>query len=173
MSPKLRALSATVLFTVVGVCATLFHSVPWEYVFPHAIFYVVLTINTFFSIRFYSAFTPESGFQSIIDFTLAAAYVALGLTIGIPLFFALCALIIFTIAPAKYAHMLGRTPHDTTLRRKILIDLLGTAMCVLVLVLTLAGMEAKAAWILAGLFSVANVYLLFIRPMYAFEKKNS
>ncbi len=168
MTPYIRALSATVLFSVVGIWSLLFHSVPWEYVYPHVMFYVVLTINTFFSIRFYSAFTPESGFQSFIDFVLSGAYVALALSIGIPLAFAIAALIIFTLAPAKYAHLLGRTPHDATLRKKILIDVLGTSLCVLVLVLTLMGMEHSAAWLLAGLFAFANVFLLLIKPMYTF-----
>ncbi len=168
MTPRTRAHAATLLFSVVGAWSLLFHSVPWEYVYPHLIFYAVLTVNTFFSIRFYSAFTPELGFQSFIDLALAAAYIALGLSIGIPLAFAICALIIFTLAPAKYAHMLGQTPYNATLRRKILIDLLGTVLCVVVLVLTLTGMELKAAWLLVGLFSVANIYLLFIRPMYSF-----
>jgi hypothetical protein len=168
MSPKLRALSATILFSVAGIWSVLFHNVPWEYVFPHAVFYIVLTINTFFSIRFYAAFTPESSFQTFIDMALAAAYIALALSIGIPLAFAICALIIFSIAPAKYAHLLGATPYDATIRKKILIDLLGTALCVLVLVLTIVRMEVEAAWVLAGLFTLANMYLLLMRPMYAF-----
>ena len=73
MSPVSRARSATVLFSVVGVWSVLFHSVPWEYVYPHALFYAVLTINTFFSIRFYSAFTPASRFQTLIDLALVNA----------------------------------------------------------------------------------------------------
>lgn len=166
MSPKLRALTATILFAAVGVWSVLFHNVPWEYSIPHIIFYVVLTINTYFSVRFYTAITPASVFQTLIDVALAAAYIGLALTIGVPIAFAYFALLIFTIAPAKYAHLLGKTPHDKTLRRKILIDLLGTLMCVFVLGLTLVGLELKAAWILAGLFTLANIYLLAIKPMY-------
>ncbi len=172
MSPYIRALSATILFSVVGFWSVLFHSVPWEFVVPHVLFYAVLTINTFFSVRFFSAFTPESSFQSCIDGALTVAYIALALSIGIPIAFALCALIIFTIAPAKYAHMLGRTPHDKTLRKKILIDLLGTALCVVVLVLTLCGFKTEAAWMLAALFSIANIYLLWVRPMYTFVREH-
>ncbi len=170
MSPKNRALAATILFSVVGMWSILFHSVPWEFVVPHVIFYAVLTLNTFFSVRFYTSFTPPSLFQSFIDIALAAAYIGLALTIGIPLAFAFFALTVFTIAPAKYAHMLGRTAHDATLRKKILIDLLGTVMCVFVLGLTLVGFEQKAAWILAALFTAANIYLLAIKPMYTFVR---
>lgn len=168
MSPKTRAIAATILFSAVGAGSLFFHDMPWQYALPHVIFYTVLTINTYFSILFYSSFTPVSTFQKSIDVLLAAAYMVLALSIGIPFAFAMSALMVFIIAPAKYAHMLGRTPHDATLRKKILIDLLGTTLCVLVLVLTVAGMEEMAAWLLAGLFSVANIYLLFIRPMYSF-----
>ena len=170
MNPSLRALSATILFSAVGMWSLLFHAVPWEYVIPHVIFYAALTVNTYFSLRFYAAFTPESTFQTAIDLALTVAYIALALSIGIPLAFSFFALTVFTIAPAKYAHMLGRTSHDATLRKKILIDLLGTALCALVLGLTLVGLELKGAWILASLFALANVYLLTIKPMYAFVR---
>lgn len=168
MNPSMRALSASVLFAAVGVWSLLFHSVPWEFVVPHIVFYATLTLNTFFSIRFYTGMTPESTFQTLIDLILAASYVALALAIGLAVPFAFFALLIFAIAPAKYAHLLGKTPHDKTLRKKILIDLLGTLMCAMVLGLTLVGMELEAAWILASLFVAANVYLLAIRPMYRF-----
>jgi hypothetical protein len=168
MSPKIRALAATILFSITGCWALLFHTIPWEFVIPNGIFYAVLTINTYFSIRFYSAFTPDEPFQTFIDLLLAASYIGLALTIGIPVAFAFFALLIFVVAPAKYAHMLGKTPHDKTLRRKILIDLLGTFTCAFVLGLSLIGLELKAAWILAVLFTLANIYLLAIKPMYRF-----
>lgn len=166
MNPNLRALSATILFAAVGVWSVLFHNVPWAFSVPHIVFYTVLTINTYLSIRFHSAFTPESRFQTFIDLALATSYIALALSIGIPVAFSFCAVLIFAIAPAKYAHSIGRTPHDKTLRKKVLIDLLGTVGSVAVLGLTLAGVELKAAWVLAGAFTLANVYLLLIRPMY-------
>jgi hypothetical protein len=171
MNPTTRALGATIVFAGVGMWALLFHNVPWEFLVPHAIFYAVLTLNTFYSVRMYTVIAPESAFQSLIDIALAASYIALGLTIGLPLAFSFCALIIFTIAPMKYAHMLLHTQHDATLKRKIMIDLLGTLMCAFVLGLTLIGLELKGAWILASLFALANIYLLYIKPMYFYEKE--
>lgn len=166
MRAKVRALGVSILFTAVGVWAILFHSVPWEYVIPHTIFYATLTLNTFFSVRFFTPITPESSFHTGIDLALAGAYIALALSIGIPMAFAFFALLVFVLAPAKYAQLLGRTPHDKTMRKKILIDLLGTLLCTAVLGLTIAGLEYKAAWILAAMFLAANVYLLAMRPMY-------
>lgn len=169
MTAKHRAAVATLLFAAAGLCSMLFQGGTSVYRLPHVIFYAVLTLNTYYSIRFYSAFTPNSLFQGGIDFLLVVAYIALALSIGQPLAFSLCALLVFMLAPAKYAHMLGRTPHDGTLRRKIRIDLLGTLLCSGAVALTLYGLPLPAAWLLAGLFTIANVYLLWVRPMYAHE----
>lgn len=166
MTPKTRARAATVLFAFVGLWSVLFNNVPWEFTVPHGLFYAVLTLNTYFSILFHSQFTPDSRFQTFIDLALVASYIALALSIGVPVAFSFCAVLIFAIAPAKYAHAIGHTPYDKTLRRKVLIDHLGTVGSVIVLGLTLAGLQLKAAWILAILFTLANIYLLIIRPMY-------
>lgn len=166
MNGTVRALGATILFTGAGVWALLFHSVPWEYVAPHAIFYAVLVLNTFHSIRFFSPLTPERPFQTFIDLALGGAYVALALSIGIPVMFAFFATLLFILASAKYADLLQRTPHDATMRKKILIDLLGATLCIATLGLTLIGAPQNAAWILAVSFLIANAYLLWIRPMY-------
>ncbi len=166
MNPVTKALAVTILFSAVGCWALLFRDVAWDSALPHAIFYAVLTLNTYFSVRFYSRFTPASFFQSGIDCALVTAYIGLALSIGLPTSFALFALAVFAIAPAKYIHLLGKTPYDATLRRKIRIDLLGTSLCVAVVSLTLAGFAVSAAWILSGLFTVANIYLLMINPMY-------
>lgn len=170
MNPRLRAFLVTYLFSTVGLWSVFFHAPSGIFVVPHALFYAVLTLNTYFSVRFYSVFTPDSLFQTGIDLALAAAYICLALSIGLPLAFSLFALVIFIIAPAKYAHMIGSTAHDATLRRKILIDLLGTALCMLVFALTLTYHELSAAWIFAVLFGAANIYLLGINPMYRHVK---
>ena len=166
MNSGLRAFFVTYLFLTVGLWWALFHAPAGPTTLPHLIFYAVLTLNTYFSVRFHASFTPESPFQTCIDLALAVSYIALAVSIGAPIAFSFCAVLIFAIAPAKYTHTIGRTPHDKTLRKKVLIDLLGTVGCVLVLGLTFAGFELQAAWILAGTFTLANMYLLFIRPMY-------
>src|SRR3954470_23834087 len=106
MNPKTRALGATYLFTCVGAWALLFHNVPWGFVIPHAIFYTVLTLNTYYSVRLYTEIAPEHTFQKSVDVALAVLYIALGLTMGLPMPFAFFALCIFTVAPMKYAQML-------------------------------------------------------------------
>ncbi len=170
MTPAIRALAATILFSIVGISSLFFHDTVSQFTLPNALFYTVLTINTYFSVRFYSAWTPTSIIQTAIDLALMVAYIALGLSIGTPLAFSFFALIVFAIAPVKYANLLGKTPYNATLRKKIFIDLLGTALCVVVLGLTRTSVALPAAWFGAGLFTLANVYLLCIRPMYRHVK---
>jgi hypothetical protein len=166
MNPRTRAVVASVLFTLAGIWAIFAHGISSEFVFPQLLFYVVLTINTFFSVRFYAAFTPVLWFQTFIDGVLVFSYIALAFSIGTALPFSIAALVIFTVAPIKYAHLLKKTPYDATLRRKILIDILGTVLCGTTVLLTLVGFELQAAWLLAIAFAVANIYLLIINPMY-------
>ena len=105
-NPTTRAVVATIFFSVVAGWSVLFHDVPWDITIPHLIFYAVLTINTYFSIRFYTDFTPESGAQTLIDGALVALYAALALTIGLPRTLAFLALVMFIVATMKYAHLL-------------------------------------------------------------------
>jgi hypothetical protein len=168
MAPAQKAWVVCILFAGVGVWSLLFHDVPNEIALPHALFYLVLTINSFYSIRFYSEWTPPSFLQSVVDGALVIAYIALALSIGLPTAFAFFALCIFVIAPMKYAEMLGKTSHDKTLRRKIMIDMLGTILMTAVLGGTLLGYREESVWVLTIIFALANVYFLMIRPMYRF-----
>lgn len=164
ISPTLKALSVTAFFSAVGIWGAS-HADP-GFLVPHAIFYVVITINTFYSVRFFSSFTPPHLIQTLVDCALLAAYVALALSIGNAPLFSFFALAIFVVAPMKYAHLLGKTPYDATLRKKILIDLWGNALTAVVFAATAFGYPIEAAWFLATIFFIANIYWLIISPMY-------
>ncbi len=162
----IRATLATLFFIAAGVAALLFVAPPNEYVLPHSIFYAVLTLNTFFSIKLYATIQPNDQHQRIVDFLLVAAYVALAFSIGRAFEFSLVALILFIFATPKYAMMRGKIPHDALLRRKILIDLSGVAFTAVVFLGTIAGYPLESAWVLAIGFVIANIYHLVINPMY-------
>ena len=165
-NPTTRAWLATVLFTGAGLLS-LWLVAPWnEYLLPHVLFYAVLTLNSFFSIRLYASIQPKRIEQSALDTALVLVYLALAFSIGRPEFFALFALIVFITATPKYAYMLGHIPHGPLLRRKILIDISGIAFCAAVFAGTMAGMPLLFAWVLAIGFAVANIYHLIIHPMY-------
>ncbi len=166
MNPTPKAWFATGVFAITGLWGLLFYATVSDTLWAHVMFYTVLTINSFFSVRLFSRIQPAHVSQYVMDAALVAVYFALAFSIGRPLLFAFFALAVFIVATPKYALMLGKIPHNDLLRRKILIDLTGIAFCALVLAGTLIGYEIESAWTLAIGFTLANVYLLLIRPMY-------
>lgn len=165
MSPKTRALLAILLFTLAGVVSVSLRE-PSEFLVPHALFYGVLLINTFFSIRFFSPLQPKTFLQFFADVVLALIYVALAFSIGNPVTYALFAMLLFVIGTQKYVLMRGEVPHKILLKRKIKANLAGAALCAVIVGGTIAGPALESAWILAIVFTIANVYLLLIKPMY-------
>ncbi len=165
-NPTVKAWAATAVFSLVGLWTLVYRAPQAPELLPQTIFYAVLVLNTFFSIRFYSALQPKNTSQLFIDAVLVVLYATLALSLGRPVAFAYAALWLFLMAPQKYALMLELIPHTTLLRNKILIDLSGTVLCAAILGATIAGYSLAGAWALAALFALANVYFLLIRPMY-------
>jgi hypothetical protein len=166
ISPLMRAWIVTIVFASIGAFSMLHLAPQSEVYWAHVLFYSVITLNTFFSVRLFARIQPENISQLLIDLVLVACYVALALSIGHPLAFAAAALGIFIAAPIKYILMRGLVPYPALLARKITIDLLGTALCASVLGAALLGYEVEAAWVFGAVFALANVYLLAIKPMY-------
>jgi hypothetical protein len=132
---------------------------------PHLIFYLILLLNTFFSIRFFFPLIERDWKQLLVDGLLIAQYILLVYAIGAPIFFPFLLLIFFTTATLKYALALPGL-HPFVLRRKIIIDLLGVLLSAATLGGVLIGYPLESTWGLVGVFALANAYLLLIRPMY-------
>ncbi len=164
--PTTKAAVATLVFSLVGVVSFFAYAVLSSYLLPHMIFYTVLVINTFFSIRFFSRIAPENTSQVVIDVILIVLYCALALSMGRPMEFAFLALCLFIAASIKYPLLLRVILQTQVLKKKTLIDLIGTMTCAGVLGATILGYAFEAAWVAALGFTLANIYLLFIRPMY-------
>jgi len=164
--PATKATVATLVFSLVGIVSFFVYAQLSSYLLPNAIFYAVLIVNTFFSIRFFSRIAPENTSQVIVDTILVLLYFGLALSMGRPIQFAFFALCIFIVASVKYALLFRVIRHIDVLKRKIRIDLIGTTACAAVLGLTILGPAFEAAWLAAIGFIIANVYLFFIRPMY-------
>lgn len=135
-------------------------------ILPHAIFFIALFFNTALSVRFFMPLIPRTASQWIIDAILLIIYGALALSLSDPLWFPFLATCLFIVATAKYVLLLGTIPYPQTLTRKILIDLLGTVACAAAWGTALLGYPLESAWALATIFAFANLYLLFINPMY-------
>lgn len=152
-------------FTCAGVVGYAWY--PGDGVPMLGIFFITLTVNTYFSIRFYTELLPALTFiDRFIDAVLAVLYIGLAAALSSIFLFELIGLILFSVATAKYILLLTRGAYAATLRKKIGIDTLGTLLFALCLAVSLAGFETISAWALAVLFFVANVYLLLLNPMY-------
>ncbi len=161
-----RAAVAAVSFALIGIADLLFEAPHTVYVLPHSIFFFTLVLNTFFSVRFFSRVIPESNHQFVIDTLITIAYAGLAVSIGYEIPFAFFALVVFILAPLKYVFLRRLGIFAALLKRKITINLLGAALCMAVFTGTALGFALPFAWTLAVVFVIANIYLLFVRPMY-------
>jgi hypothetical protein len=161
-----REITATIVFSLAGLAGLAFAPHVWTAKAPNALFYAVLVVNTYFSVRFFDALPPKERDERVIDGVLAVLYVALAAAIGAPVLFAAIATLLFVAAVAKYWLLLPVMPRPALLRRKMAIDATGGVLCVATLAGTLLSGPLASAWVQAIVFAIANVYLLAIRPMY-------
>ena len=169
ISPERKALIVSVCFTVIGVVAWHYQVTDWQAALPLAIFYVTLLCNTFFSVKLFSSITPSSHLQNTMDALLVFTYLGVAWNLGNPLLFVFFALLLFIVAPAKYAFLLNITEHPHLMKRKIIVDLSGTLACALTLGALVLGYSEVSAWGLAIIFVIANIYLFFVRPLYRLD----
>jgi len=164
---KRRALFATALFTAAGIIAWPLFVYDWHISLPLAIFYALLVVNAYPSVRLFSSIVPqEDGKHALADIILAVSYLCIAASIGQPQQFAICTLVMFMIAAAKYTLMLYDIPHPHLLQRKIRADLLGALLCAGILAFMNLGFVYYAAWGMTALFAVANIYVLAVKPLY-------
>lgn len=170
LHPRTKALIFTALFAVAGIIGWYFaeqHSPSTWILLPLLIFYTTLTINTYPSIKLFSSITPMDNIpQRLNDFILMLCYLFLAYSFSNPQSFFLAATFLFIFASFKYTLLLGVIPHSRLLKRKITIDIMGTILCATTLALSLWGYTYQAAWLLAIVFVLANIYWLLINPMY-------
>ena len=170
IEPRAKALVVTCVFAFAGILGWYFaetDSPDGLLLLPLVIFYATLTVNTYFSIKLFSSITPlHDQIHQLFDLLMVAAYFVLAYTFFSPQAFFLAALFLFIFALLKYILLLGVIPHLQLLKRKITIDLFGTLLCASVVAGAYMGFVTESAWALAILFLIANIYLLFINPMY-------
>lgn len=169
MSAKLKASIFTTLFSSIGG-VVIYKNFNWS-LLPLILFYVVLMINTYFSIEFFSRIIPKKRLeQEIIDLLLVFSYLFLALSFNNSVWYVLFATILFVVATLKYIFLLGIVDLKI-LKKKMIIDGFGIMLCVLALVVCFTGWEVITTWVWSLIFLLANIYLLFIRPMYKFDDR--
>ena len=122
LDPSTKALVVSTVFAAAGVIGWLLANAQLTDAalsMPLLVFYATLTINTYSSIKFFSAIIPtDDVVQRWLDFVLVLIYLTLACSLGKPLWFFFMALFLFIVAPIKYSCLLGRIPHPNLLKRK-------------------------------------------------------
>ncbi len=166
MNARRKAHAATVFFgfLAAGVIA---YRAPYTPLFlPDSMFVAMLLAHTYLSVDLFARIQTDEWAQWGIDALLLASYAWLVLSIGTTVAFFFANLALFIVAPIKYAHLIERIPHHKLLRRKILVDLSGTALAASMLGIALLGYPTIAAWTLTILFALASVRYLVTHPLY-------
>jgi hypothetical protein len=169
--PTKKAILTTIMFMCAGVFALWIKTFTWKDVIPFLVFYILLVINTFFSIRCFASITPaDARAQKIIDFVLVLCYFALAVTINVPILFTFFAFVLFFVAVIKYVSLLFYTSHKKLVWRKIVVDVLGALVCLGAFWGVFADHERVASWLWVGMFLVGNAYIFFVEPLYVVPK---
>ncbi len=165
-----KSFIVTTFFILAGALA-IWRLALWAVSLPLLIFYIILVINTYFCIRCFADLVPRRNLtQQLIDLVLGAIYLILAASLNNQLLFIYTATILFAVATLKYVLLLSPLGYSAFLKRKIFIDNLGIIACILALGGTLLGYGSLASWLWVVIFVIANVYLLFIKPMYNFSE---
>ena len=164
-----KATLASLTFLVVFIWATRYIVVDWELSLPLAIFYVILIVNTYFSVKLFSGIIPKDNvLQDSIDFVLVMFYIAMSASMNNPILFYVVPSVFYIIASMKYTILLGIIDYPVLLKRKIFVNLLGSLACVTVLSLAVFNYNF-AGWLFAGEFFVANIVVLWLWPIYRLD----
>lgn len=165
-----KAAFGTILFSLAGVISAIWLVRDWQTSLPLLFFYITLVINTYFSIQLFAQITPANNVsENVIDIVLGAIYLFLAWNMSSPIWFTFLATMLFIVAICKYL-LLRRFIHQPNLmKRKIRIDIIGTTSCLFAFIGVVAGYAHATTWIWALLFLGANVYWLYISPMYRLD----
>src|SRR3989344_341563 len=158
MPPLYKALLASLLFAVFGITGWIFGK---HQQLPLILYYSVLVLNTFFSVRVFAAITPLNALQMLFDMVLVPVYVVLAFSFDSVFLFSIVSAGLFLIAVLKYVHLKSIVEIERQLlTRKITLNALGALLSGVAFGIALIGAEELAAWGLCIVFVLANVYLL-------------
>lgn len=167
LSPKHRAIGATLLFSLFGLIGIVAarHDLPIAW--PAMLFYAMLVWNDFYSVKHFSKIIPPNKTsQVIIDIILVALHFASSLLFANPMLFTVAMTILFVLAVLKYANDLPSIKNSRALYRKVKIDALGALISSLALAGMFWGYPWQSTMVWTGIFVCASVYVILINPLY-------
>ena len=169
MSHTMKAFLACGIFIIFLVVSIYTMSYTGDTALPIVIFYILLIVNTFFSVKLFDQIIPNLLSQKLIDTILVLLYAALAFTLGNAPLFTLVLACFFLVSSQKYVSLLGVVHQPTLLKRKICANILGALLGLIVLALILYGFTSYALWGLVAVFALANIYFFFISPLYKLD----
>jgi hypothetical protein len=166
-NPSRKALLVMTLFLVAGFASIMHHDIDWGISMPLILFYVTLCINTYYSVKLFTSLVPETDIQQgAIDIVLVFLYFWLAWYIGNGQILLFITSLMFAGATIKYTLLLNKLPHKNLLRRKIVIDSIGTFGTIVAYGGTIFIHPSLFIWIWSLSFVLVNVYILTIKPLY-------
>lgn len=170
-----KAVVATAGFGVAGAVSLYLSRTEIHSWYP-VVFYAALVVNTYFSVRLFSAITPpRDKVQACIDSILAILYFALAFSFADIKAFLMANALLFDVAMLKYVFLL-RTAGDeyrNIVERKILLDGIGVIAGTLALIGASLGRETIAMQLLTVSFILVNIQILILKPFYAFPRNRT
>lgn len=161
-----RAAAAAGVFSIIGLIA-LTSVVDWNKSWLLILFYALLVLNTYFSVRCFSSIAPRWEIkQELIDAALAVLYVMMVLNFNFAFNFVAISTLLFMVAVIKYVLLAEIIGYSKLLRRKIFTNTLGILLCFLTLIGILWGYGSQALPIWVAAFALTNIYLLLLKPLY-------
>jgi hypothetical protein len=134
------------------------------------IFYTLLLLNTFFSIRLFATITPKDHFgQRLWDILLFLCLIFLPFFFNVSLNFVFMTLLLFVAATLKYIFLMPIVGFSKLLFEKIRIDTLGILLCLSCLAGLIIGFTKTSLDLWTLVFFLANVYVLWYKPIYLLE----
>lgn len=170
MKPSSKALFWSIVFLVIGVVSWIVLVKDAVTSLPLGIFYLILLVNTYYSIKLFSSITPKDNkLNNFFDILLGLVYVSMALHLNMPLHFVFLDLLLFIIATTKYTFLINKIDYLPLLKKKILVDLAGCMLCTLTLGGMILGYISYSSWFMAIVFGIANVILFLVWPLYKID----
>lgn len=162
-----RAITATIIFSAFGLAVMFLFPLHWNTAWPLVLFYAIMVWNTYYSVDYFSRVIPiNPPLQVLVDSVLFLLYFLAALSFLNTYLFILTLGLIFAVATVKYALALNVVEHPRKLFRKIVVDTMGMLMVTCALIGAALGYDRITAIALVVVFGIANIYVIYIKPLY-------
>jgi hypothetical protein len=135
---------------------------------PCLVVQAFILVNTFPSVRTFSTLFPKGNTSDkFVDVALVLVYAIMTYALGEPFWYPVSVALMFVLATVKYVLMRKKVPHPAHLNRKIAFEILGTLSALCATLAVFLGYTFLGLWAWAIGFSLAQIDIFFLHPLYA------